>query len=292
MTTTIKLGDITIHRIVEDVAPFVDMLTFFPALTKDTLAENAAWLAPRSYDPVSGKIVLTFQSYLIVTKHHRILIDTCVGNHKERPTRPMWHKMTSDRYERNLAATGHSLADIDFVCCTHLHGDHVGWNTRLDNGRWVPAFPNARYLFAGGELAYWSERAKSQPETCPWVVDSVLPIVEAKRSDIVTSSHQLNDLVRFFPTPGHTIDHFSVRVGSRDHDAVVTGDMIHSPLQARMPELGMMSDYDSALAGRTRRALFNEIADTPTLCCTAHFAEPSIGHFRRWKDAFDFTPIG
>ena len=244
------------------------------------------------YDPVSGKIIITFQSYLIVTRHHKILIDTCVGNHKDRPTRPMWHQMTSDRYERNLAAAGYSMADIDYVCCTHLHGDHVGWNTRLDNGRWVPTFPNARYLFADRELAYWSERAKAQPESCPWVADSVLPIVEARRSDIVTSSHHLNDLVRFFPTPGHTIDHFSVRVGRGSHDAIITGDMIHSPIQTMMPELGMMSDYDRAMGGRTRRTLFDEIADTPTLLCTAHFPEPCIGHLKRVKSAYGFAPIG
>ncbi|HRK19226.1 MAG TPA: MBL fold metallo-hydrolase [Hyphomicrobiaceae bacterium] len=292
MLTQIKVGDVTIHRIVEDVAPFVDFLTFFPDLPKEALAEHTSWLAPKCYDPASGKIVLTFQSYLIVTKHHRILVDTCVGNHKERPTRPTWHKKTSDRYEKNLAAVGYSTADIDFVCCTHLHGDHVGWNTRLDNGRWVPTFENARYLFADRELDYWTERAKTQPETCPWIVDSVLPIVAARRNDIVTSSHQMTELIRFFPTPGHTIDHFSVRVGQGSRDAIITGDMIHSPLQARLPDLGMMSDYDRAMGGHTRRKLFEEIADTATLLCAAHFPEPCIGHLKRWNSAYDFVPLG
>jgi glyoxylase-like metal-dependent hydrolase (beta-lactamase superfamily II) len=292
MTTRIDLGDVVIHRIVEDVAPFVPFLQFFPDFSAAQLEAHKDWLIPRGYDPVTGKIVITFQSYLIVTKHHRILIDTCVGNHKERPTRPMWHQLTSDRYLRNLTAAGVDPASIDMVCCTHLHGDHVGWNTKLENGRWVPTFPNARYLFADRELAYWTERAKAGPDVAPWMIDSVLPVVAANRAEIVTSSHQVSELVRFMPTPGHTIDHFSVRTGHKHRDAVITGDMIHSPLQLRYPELGMMSDYDRQQGGQTRRALFNEIADTPTLCCTAHFPEPSVGHIVRAGDAFDFRVLG
>ena len=291
MRTSLTIGDITMHRIVEDVCPFVDFLTFFPDLPPEALAENEHWLAPLCYDPVSRKIVLTFQSYLLVTKHHKILVDTCVGNHKERPTRPMWHMQSSERYERNLAATGCSVEDIDFVCCTHLHGDHVGWNTRLDNGRWVPTFPNARYLFADRELDYWTQRSSAEPGLWPWINDSVLPIVEAKRHQLVTSDHQISEAVRFIPTPGHTIDHFSVRVTAPNQDAIITGDMVHSPLQVRMPELGMMSDYDRALGGRTRRALFEEIAGTPTLLCAMHFPEPSIGRLKRRQTAYDFVSI-
>jgi hypothetical protein len=114
------------------------------------------------------------------TPHHTILIDSCVGNHKPRPSRPMWHMMNSQRYESSFKEAGLTFADIDYVMCTHLHTDHVGWNTRLDNGRWVPTFPNARYVFAERELTFWTGRAKTEPESCPWVVDSVLPIVDAK----------------------------------------------------------------------------------------------------------------
>jgi glyoxylase-like metal-dependent hydrolase (beta-lactamase superfamily II) len=217
------------------------------------------------------------------------MIDTCVGNHKPRPTRSFWHMMNSDRYEKNLAASGFGVNDIDFVMCTHLHTDHVGWNTRLENGQWVPTFPKARYVFADRELAYWTRRQKDDPAACPWVTDSVLPIVAANRVDIVKSAHAFNDLVTLIPTPGHTIDHYSVQVGKPGADAVITGDMIHSPLQARYPELGMMSDYDSALAGESRRKLFGHFCDTSTLMCTAHFPSPSTGRVVRWKDAFDFV---
>jgi glyoxylase-like metal-dependent hydrolase (beta-lactamase superfamily II) len=172
--------------------------------------------------------------------------------------------------------------------CTHLHTDHVGWNTRLENGQWVPSFPKARYVFADRELAYWTERNKDDPATCPWITDSVLPVVAADRVDIVKSAHTFNDLVALIPTPGHTIDHYSVQVGKPGADAVITGDMIHSPLQARYPELGMMSDYDSGLAAVSRRELFGRFCDTSTLMCTAHFPSPSTARVVHWQDAFDF----
>jgi glyoxylase-like metal-dependent hydrolase (beta-lactamase superfamily II) len=181
--------------------------------------------------------------------------------------------------------------DIDFVMCTHLHTDHVGWNTRLENGRWVPTFPKARYVFADRELAYWTKRQQDDPVACPWIVDSVLPIVAANRADIVTSAHAFNDLVTLIPTPGHTIDHYSVKVGRPGADAIITGDMIHSPLQARFPELGMMADYDSKQAGESRRALFGRVCDTSTLMCTAHFPSPSIGRVVRHREAFDFIDV-
>ena len=287
MPEPIKLGNITIHRIVEQERPFFDMLTFFPKLTKELLEENRAWLQPKYMSP-KDELLLCIQGYLVQTPHHNILIDTCVGNDKPRPTRPFWDHMKSDRFEKNLAATGVGVGDIDFVMCTHLHTDHVGWNTRLENGRWVPTFPKARYVFADRELEFWTKRQKDDPAACPWVTDSVLPVVAANRVDIVKSAHSLNDLVKLIPTPGHTIDHYSVHVGKAGGDAVITGDMIHSPLQARYPELGMMVDYDSAEAGRSRRELFGRFCDTSTLMCTAHFPSPSRGRIVRRLDAFDF----
>jgi hypothetical protein len=111
--------------------------------------------------------------------------------------------LNSDRFEREIAAAGLTVNDIDYVMCTHLHGDHVGWNTRLDNGRWVPTFPNAKYIMADGELAYWSQRAKDNPASAPWMTDSVLPIVAAKREQIVKSDFIFNEQVQFIPTPPH-----------------------------------------------------------------------------------------
>ncbi len=290
MTTRIAMGDMTIHRIVEQEAPFFPVFDFFPKLTKEVYEQHRSWMEPAYVDPVGSKLKLCIQSYLVVTPHHKILVDSCVGNHKERPTRPFWHKMASDRYEKNLAATGYSVNDIDYVMCTHLHTDHVGWNTRLENGRWVPTFPKARYIFSDRELAHWTERHKGDPAAYPWITNSVLPIVEAKRVDIVKSEYAFNDHVALVPSPGHTFDHFSVLAGKPGHDALITGDMVHSPLQMALPDLGMMADWDSAQAGRSRRSVFGRFCESPTLLCTAHFPSPSIGRIGRAGDGFKFVP--
>jgi glyoxylase-like metal-dependent hydrolase (beta-lactamase superfamily II) len=290
MSNRIQIGEIVIQRIVEQERPFFEVLQFFPALTPEVLADNRGWLQPKFLD-AEDKLVLCIQSYLVQTPGRNILIDTCVGNHKPRPARAFWHMLKSDRYERNLAACGLGTGDIDFILCTHLHPDHVGWNTRLEDGRWVPTFPNARYIFADRELAHWTERQKEDPEAVPWITDSVLPIVAAARADIVKSTRAFDDLVTLVPTPGHTIDHFSVRVGEPGADALITGDMIHSPLQARYPELSARPDYDAEQSAQTRRKLFGEICDTSTLLCTAHFPSPSVGRLVRRRDAFDFVAL-
>jgi glyoxylase-like metal-dependent hydrolase (beta-lactamase superfamily II) len=289
MAAGIQLGDISIHRVVEQDGPFFKVREFFPTLTAEVLDENRSWLQPQFVN-ADDMLMLCIQSYVVQTPHHNILIDTCVGNHKPRPSRPFWHMKEDDRYEAALKAVGLGYADIDFVMCTHLHVDHTGWNTRLDNGRWVPTFPNARYLFSAKELAFWTERSRTKPETCPWIADSVLPIVAAGRAEEVASDHMLNDTVRLVPTPGHTIDHFSVVVGKPGADALITGDMVHSPLQMKYPEMGMMSDYSSAQAGETRRKIFGCYCETSTLLCTGHFPSPSVGRVGRSGDGFKFIP--
>jgi hypothetical protein len=163
MTAAITLQDITIYQVVEQQGPFFDVMEFFPTLTNELLEENRSWLQPTFIDPVSGRLVLCVQSFIIKAPHHNILIDSCVGNHKPRPARPFWNMMNSDRFEKGLAATGLTVNDIDYVMCTHLHVDHVGWNTRLENGRWVPTFPKAKYVMADRELTYWTEKEKDEP---------------------------------------------------------------------------------------------------------------------------------
>jgi glyoxylase-like metal-dependent hydrolase (beta-lactamase superfamily II) len=288
MSTTFTVGDMTIHRVIEDEKPFFDPLTFLPTLTPEVLAENRGWMEKMgALDPTTGELLLCIQSYIVRTPHHTIMIDSCVGNDKPRPTRPFWNMMKGTAYMDGLAAHGLKVEDIDYVMCTHLHVDHVGWNTRLLNGRWVPTFPNARYIFAQKEYDYWvAENAKE--ELGP-IADSVLPIVAAKQADLVSSDFQLNDHVRLTPTPGHTPDHFAVLLGKSGKDAVVSGDLIHSPLQARYPELVMRADYDQQQAAVTRRKFLECHCDTGTLVCTGHFPSPSTGKVSRWGDGFRFT---
>lgn len=283
MSLTFKIGDLTVHRIIEMECGFTPALEFLPGLTPERLAESRSWLAPAGLD-ANDLLVLCFQSYVIQTGRYNILVDSCVGNDKDRSARPLWHMKKDDAFMRGLAAIGLSVNDIHYVLCTHLHVDHVGWNTRLENGRWVPTFPNARYLFSKTELDYWlAENAKAP--VMP-IVDSVIPIVEAKLCDLVSSDHALDDLISLVPTPGHTIDHYAVQLGRGGKGGVITGDLIHTPLQARYPELSMRIDYDPAQGVATRRKFLETYCDTDTLCCFAHFPSPSVGHVKRWGEGF------
>src|ERR1700712_3283344 len=216
-TTTFKLGDMTVDRIIEMEFGLTPALEFLPKLTPQMLDESRSWMrSPMALDD-QDRLVLCFQAYIVRTGRHVILVDSCVGNDKDRPARPIWNMKTDSVFMDGLAEVGLTVDDIDFVLCTHLHVDHVGWNTRLENGRWVPTFPKARYLFSKTELDFWL--AENDKTTLPPIADSVIPIVEAKRHDLVTSDHAVSDLVRLIPTPGHTIDHYAVTLGRTGKDA-------------------------------------------------------------------------
>jgi glyoxylase-like metal-dependent hydrolase (beta-lactamase superfamily II) len=284
MTLKFSVGDLTIHRIIEQETTFLLAQDMLPDLTPDMLAENRAWMKQAGALDDTDTLILCFQSYIVKTPHHTVLIDSCIGNDKPRPNRPQWNMKTDDSYMRALAASGFSVADIDFVMCTHLHVDHVGWNTRLENGRWVPTFPNARYVFAKSEYDYWVDmNAKTQ---VPPFVDSVLPLVEARKADIVINDFMLGDHARILPTPGHTPGHVAFTFGRGKDGVVFAGDLMHTPLQTRYPELSPKFDVDPKLAAATRRNFLQRYCDTDTLCCTAHFPSPSAGKIRRRGNGF------
>jgi glyoxylase-like metal-dependent hydrolase (beta-lactamase superfamily II) len=255
-----------------------------PGLTPEVLAENRAWMREAKALDEQDVLILCFQSYVIKTPHHTILVDSCIGNDKPRPQRPKWNMKSDDTYLSGFAAAGFSVDDIDFVMCTHLHVDHVGWNTRLENGRWVPTFPKARYVFAKQEFDYWTEQ-NAKAEVPPFA-DSVLPVVEAKRHELVGNDHQIGDHVRILPTPGHTPGHIAITMGHGKDDAVFSGDLMHSPIQTLYPELSVKFDLDQAKAATTRRSFLERYCDTDTLCCTAHFPSPSVGKIRRKGSGF------
>jgi glyoxylase-like metal-dependent hydrolase (beta-lactamase superfamily II) len=279
-----SVGDLTIHRIIEQETTYLPALDLLPALTPQLLAENRAWMQKANAIDDDDVLILCFQSYVVRTPHHTILVDSCIGNDKPRPLRPKWNMKTDDTYMKGLAAAGVSVADIDVVMCTHLHVDHVGWNTRLENGRWVPTFPNARYIFAKGEFEYWTEQ-NGKAEVPPFA-DSVLPVVAANKAEIVSHEFAIGDHVRILPTPGHTPGHVAFTFGKGSDNAVFAGDLMHSPLQTRHPELSAKFDVDQIQAATTRRSFLERYCDTATLCCTAHFPSPSTGRIKRWGNGF------
>jgi glyoxylase-like metal-dependent hydrolase (beta-lactamase superfamily II) len=289
MGLNLTVGDLTIHRIIEQETTFLPALEMLPGLTPDLLAENIPWMREAGAIDAEGVLILCFQSYIVKTPHHTILVDSCIGNDKPRPLRPKWNMKTDGTYMRALASAGFSVDDIDYVMCTHLHVDHVGWNTRLEGDRWVPTFPNARYIFAKDEFDYWTEQhAKT---AVPPFADSVLPIVEARRAEIVRNDYEIGDHARILPTPGHTPGHVAFAFGRGRDTAVVSGDLMHSPLQARYPELSAKFDVDQAQAAVTRRNFLEHYCDTDTLCCTAHFPSPSTGKIRRWGNGFSCEAV-
>ena len=289
MNLKFAVGDFTVHRIIEQETTFLPALDLFPALTPDRLAENRPWMREAGALDAEDVLILCFQSYIVETPHHTILIDSCIGNQKPRP-RPKWNMKTDDTYMRALASAGFSVEDIDFVMCTHLHVDHVGWNTRLEGSHWVPTFPNARYVFAKAEFDYWTEQNAKTP--VPAFGDSVLPVVEARRAEIVRSDYAIGDHLRILPTPGHTPGHVAFTLGRGKEEAVFSGDLMHSPLQTRYPELSPKFDVDQTQAAATRRNFLERYCDTDTLCCTAHFPSPSTGKIRRLGNGFSCEVVG
>src|SRR5712672_3859057 len=232
--TTATIGAAKISRIEESYGPFFEAKAFFTDWRDEIVAEHMPWMVPDHFDPASGYLKLSIHSWLIEIGGRTILIDTCVGNHKPRAARPFWDQLNTPYLDR-LAAAGVRPEQIDYVMCTHLHVDHVGWNTRLENGRWVPTFPKARYVFGKTEFDYWTEMHAKTP--VPPFGDSVLPIVEAKQAEIAWDDHRIGDHARILPTPGHTPGHVAFCFGRGRDDAVVSGDLMHSPLQTRYPEL-------------------------------------------------------
>ena len=283
------LGHILIHRIVESICADFDPLTFFPETTADDWARHRKWMEqePRALDSSSGNLILTIQAFLVRTRHHTILVDTCVGNDKSRPRRPFWHMQRLNTFLPRLAAAGVTADQVDYVMCTHLHTDHIGWNTQLRDGRWVPTFPNAKYIFARKEWDSWEALHRETPQQP--LVDSVLPVIEARQAQFVNEDFVLDDEVSLEPTPGHTGGHVSIHLSSGDAHAVITGDCIHSPVQCFEPGWIMQADSDPALARTTRRNFMERYCDSSALVCATHFPAPSIGRVLRHDSAFRFS---
>ena len=286
----LRIGAIEVRRVVESICTGFDPYGFFPETTPEDWARHKPWMEPRALDPASGNLVLPIQAFLVRTRRHTILVDTCVGDHKPRPQRSFWHLQKFDTFLPRLAAAGVRPEEVDYVMCTHLHSDHVGWNTQLRDGRWVPTFPKAKYVFAREEWKAFEAMRRSHPQ--PQFLDSVLPIMEAGQAELVGGDFALDDEVRLEPTPGHTPGHVCVRLASQGTEALITGDLIHSPVQCLEPQWTMRADSDPALAKKTRRAFLERCCDRPITVCATHFPEPSIGRVVPRDNAFWFNYDG
>jgi glyoxylase-like metal-dependent hydrolase (beta-lactamase superfamily II) len=275
-----RIGKVTITRIVElEAAGGTRFL--LPDATPEALAPHR-WLRPHFVDE-RGRLRMSVHALVVDTPDRRIMVDTCIGNDKERSI-PAWSRLHGPFLD-DLAAAGFPPDSIDTVLCTHLHVDHVGWNTTLVGERWVPTFPRARYLMGRGELAYWQSRREHDDHRRAFG-DSVEPVLDAGLADLVETDHRLCDEVSLVPTLGHTPGHVSVRVASQGDEALITGDFVHHPCQMARLDWASTVDHDVQQAIRTRREVFERLAGTATVLLGTHFATPSAGRVERDGDAF------
>jgi glyoxylase-like metal-dependent hydrolase (beta-lactamase superfamily II) len=279
---TWKIGRAKVSRVVEMVMSIPPTM-LLPDATPQNLTPLQGWLKPHFlHDDYS--VPLSIHSFLVESDGARILVDTCIGNDKQRDF-PEWNKRQSD-FLSQLAQRGAVAEAVDFVMCTHLHVDHVGWNTRLVNGRWVPTFPKARYLFAREEWAYWKNEV--DPFGKEARDDSIVPIIESGLADLVETNHRLTSEVSLVPTPGHTPGHVSVLIESAGERAVITGDLFHHPCQFARPGWTDTADVDTIHAARTRQSFMDRFSDG-TLVLGTHFASPTGGRIVRDGAFFRFA---
>jgi glyoxylase-like metal-dependent hydrolase (beta-lactamase superfamily II) len=265
---TWKVGRVEITRLVE-VWKWEDDIWMALEDAKPELVKAQPWLLP-DHVTADGRMFINFQAFVVKAGKRRIMIDTCIGADRER------------QFMEDLAAAGVSAATVDTVLCTHLHFDHVGWNTHLVNGRWVPTFPNARYLFSRKEYDHWLMlRDTGGYHGINHLSDAVDPVIEAGLVDFIPDDHSISEEIHLFPTPGHTPGHVSVHISSQGQEAVITGDMMHHPIQVAMPEHAATFDMDKPAGAKTRVEFVNRFREKPVLVIGSHFADPGAGYIVR-----------
>lgn len=277
-----KIGNVTITRVV-DVQQDIDLKMLIPEATAENLEPMESWLKPHFLNN-DGSIPLSIHTFLLESEGVKILVDTCIGNNKPRGAFPDWN-MRQGKFLEHLAEAGAKRDAVDVVLCTHLHVDHVGWNTILENDSWVPTFTNARYLIGEKEWEYWKD--EEDPFGAEARHDSILPVIESGLVDFVDSDHQITSEVKLIPTPGHTPGHVSVQIESQDQRAVITGDLFHHPVQFARPTWEDIADVQSDIAELSRAAFMDQYSEN-TLVLGTHFAAPTAGRIVRDKDFYRF----
>jgi glyoxylase-like metal-dependent hydrolase (beta-lactamase superfamily II) len=281
-----RIGEVTVSKIVE-LEVTGGSRFILPQATYEAVLP-IGWLQPDFADE-RGRLKMSIHALVVETQNgktggRRILVDTCLGNDKENRRIPTWNKLQTS-FLADLAAAGYPRETIDTVVCTHLHVDHVGWNTMLVDGRWVPTFPNARYLMGQVEYAHWTQQHEREDMTAI-LADSVAPVWDAGLVDLVETDHRISDEISLVPTPGHTPGHVSVRIASCGEVALITGDFMHHPCQIARPEWSSTADSDPTEACRTREKMLSDLAETPTLVIGTHFAGRSAGRIVRDGSAY------
>lgn len=283
-----QIGAATMSPVIEMVGPVRDPADMFPDFEPEAWRRELGWMQPDFVDPISGHYVSSIQSWLLQIGGATVLVDTCAGNDKERLHSPRYHRLQTS-YLAALRAEGVREEDVDAVVLTHLHEDHVGWNTRLIDGRWIPTFPRARYVVAACELADFVARA-----TAPGAVgdlaaihaDSVRPLLDRGLLTAVSATSRILPGVTLAPAPGHTRGQVAVRVESAGARALITADIFHHPIQIVQPDWNTKFCDLPAVARATRRAVLEAAADSDLLLCPAHFGQRGMARIVRTERGF------
>ncbi len=287
-----KVGDVTVVKIEERVISPIPAAYLFPTLEASQYLAATGTLSEQDVAGPDRDPVLSIHAWLIRTPRHTILLDTAAGNQKERPRNPLFHHQELQFLER-LAEAGVKPEDVDYVFNTHLHVDHVGWNTRLIDGKWAPTFPNARYVFPRAEQEYYSSPASHNDANIPSegaYEDSVQPIVEAGLVDYIEpQGGRYLDIFEFIPTRGHSIGHMSVLMKSEGQSALFAGDLMHHPVQVYLPQTNTVFCEFLEDAAKSRQRMLEFCADTGALYLPMHFAGPSAGYISKAGDGFAWT---
>ncbi len=272
------VGNIEIFQIVEIEAGKIIQSIIPNAIPEEI--KKMKWLIPHFADE-NGILKALVQSFIIKSNDKYILVDTCNGNNKNRPSLLEWSHLKINFIEK-MNQIGIFPSDIDYVVCTHLHFDHVGWNTTLINGKWVPTFPNAKYIFSKKEYEYWSGKPKKEMiDDLMGIEDSVQPVIDAGLVELVDDIFKFDKNISLIPTPGHTPSHVSVFIESEGEKALISGDFIYHPAQVEKPEWGNTVDTYPNQALETRKKLLQSLADTNTLLLGSHFPNPAGGYVVR-----------
>ena len=284
-------GPFHVQRIVEFEGPALAPDNLFPTATPDQLHASQAYRDPKLFDQATNLLIMSFHSIVVRTSQQTILVDTCIGNDKPRPRNEHWHQRRGP-YLADLASAGVQPEEVDIVMCTHLHADHVGWNTRLANGRWLPTFPNARYLFAQSEVQHWQSVLEGsladEVNHGSWA-DSVAPIMEAGLAVMVDEHHEVTAGMTLMPAPGHTPGNVIVRLEEHGERAYVTGDVIHHPIQVEHPDWSSRFCWDAELSAVTRTKALNLVADEDAWLLPAHFPTPTAAKIQRTRAGFQIA---
>ncbi|EDX77348.1 metallo-beta-lactamase superfamily, putative [Coleofasciculus chthonoplastes PCC 7420] len=275
-----KIGNVSITPVIElDLS--VDESFSLPDATPENLAPDFDWLQPHFVEP-DGKLKFRVQALLVESSGHKIIIDTCVGNDKQR-SEPVFNQLNQPFIE-DIAKSGFQREQVDIVVCTHLHYDHIGWNTMNVNGEWIPTFPNARYLITQPEFDYC--RNQKDDFWAKAFGDSVAPIFAAGLVDLVDSNYQITPELQLIPTPGHTPGHSSVAISSQGQNVMITGDIMHHPCQCMHPEWECVADTFPQQAETTRREFLNHVSDTDILVIGTHWSAAKPVRIRQYKTAW------